>query len=252
MIVKTEVSSSRPPEEATIQLGAPTRWSMVWQAGHGNETSKLQAMQVICQDYWPPVYAYIRRQGRSEQDAEDLTQEFFFRIIRRDWFARADPARGRLRNYLFTSLVNFLRDAHRSEQAEKRGHGQALISLPDAEGSYHREAVDQMSPDRLFQRRWAMHLVEKAVATTGAEYAGRGQLTIFEALQARLMEPDGGGGQLGNIAAHTGMTPGAVRAALFRLRQRFRELLFLEVGHTIGSMNREEIRSEMIALLDYL
>lgn len=252
MVVKNEVSRSRPPEEATNQFGAPTRWSMVWQAGHGNETSKLQAMQVICQDYWPPVYACIRRQGKSEQDAEDLTQDFFFRIIRRDWFAKADPARGRLRNYLFTSLVNFLRDAHRSEQAEKRGHGQALISLTDAEGRYHREAVDQMSPDRLFQRRWAMHLVEKAVATTGAEYAGRGQLAIFEALQARLMEPDGGGEQLGTIAAHLGMTPGAVRAALFRLRQRFRELLFLEVGHTIGSMDREEIRSEMISLLEYL
>ena len=247
-----DISPARLPEEAAGQFGAPTRWSMVWRAGHGDEMSKLEAMQIICQDYWPPVYAYIRRGGKSEQDAEDLTQDFFYRIIRRDWFAKADPARGRLRNYLFTSLVNFLRDAHRSEQAEKRGNGQALIRLIDAEGRYHWEAVDQMSPDRLFQRRWAMHLVEKAVEATGAEYAGRGQQAVFEALQARLMDPDGGEERLGTVASQLGMTAGAVRAALFRLRQRFRELLFLEVGHTIGSMDREEIRNEMVSLLEYL
>lgn len=211
-----------------------------------------EAIQSICQNYWPPVYAYIRRQGKIEQDAQDLTQDFFCRLIRMNWLGKADPARGRLRSYLFTCLVNFLRDVHRSGQAEKRGGGQPLLSLTDAEGLYHREAVDHLSPDRVFQRRWAMHLVEKAVEATAVDYAGRGQQAVFEALQGRLLDPGGGEAQLAAVADQLGMTPGAVRAALFRLRGRFREQLFAEVGQTIASMDRGEIRAEMAALLEYL
>lgn len=225
---------------------------MVWRAGHGDEAAMMEALEHICQDYWPPVYAYIRRQGKSEQDAQDLTQGFFHRIIRRNWLAKADPSRGRLRSYLFGCLVNYLRDAHRYEQAEKRGHGQAPLALEDAEGNYHREAVDHLSPDRLFQRRWALHLVEKAMDTTGAEYTARGQQELFLALQGRLLDPEAEDEPLAVVAEGLGTTPGAVRTALCRLRARFREVLFTEVGQTIASMDRAEIRAEMTALLEYL
>ncbi len=209
-------------------------------------------MESLCQDYWPPVYAYIRRQGRSEQDAQDLTQDFFHRIIRRDWFAKADPSRGRLRNYLFTSLVNFLRDTFRSEQAEKRGQGRLHLSLEGAEGGYHREAVDHLSPDRLFQRRWALHLVEKALMAVESEYAGRGQQAVFHALQERLLGPGSGDDNLAGIAQPLGLSAGAIRAALYRLRGRFRERLYDEVGQTIGSLDPREIRDEMSELLQFL
>lgn len=224
----------------------------MWRAGHGDEDAKREAMQEICQDYWPPVYAFIRRQGKSEPDAQDLTQEFFHRIIRRNWIAKADPAKGRLRNYLFTSLVNFLRDAHRASMADKRGQGVPMLSLTDAEGLYHREAVDHLSPDRLFQRRWAMHLVDKAMEATSMEYGRRGQAALFEALQGRLMEPDDAGLQATELAAQLGMTHGALRVALHRLRRRFRELLIAEVGQTIVSRDPAEIRAEMSALLEFL
>jgi RNA polymerase sigma factor (sigma-70 family) len=241
-----------PSPSLVSPFDQPTRWSEVWRAGHGDEPQKQAAMQRICQDYWPPVYAYIRRQGRTEEDAEDLTQEFFCRIIRRNWFAKADPSRGRLRNYLFTSLVNFLRDAWRSERTEKRGSGQAVLSLSGAEGWYHHEPMDLLSPDLLFQRRWAMHLVEKAMAAVEQEYVSRGQGPVFLALQARLLDPGSGNEQLVTLADQLSMTPGAVRAALFRLRGRFREVLFQEVGRTIGSQNPEEIQAEMTALLEFL
>lgn len=211
-----------------------------------------EAMERLCQDYWPPVYAFIRRQGKSEFDAQDLTQDFFCRIIRRNWFAKADPAKGRLRNYLFACLVNFLRDAHRSALTEKRGHGVPFLSLTDAEGQYHREAVDHLSPDRLFQRRWAMHLVDKALEATGREYDRRGLGALFDGLQGRLLEADDAGLQAAELAARLGMTHGALRVALCRLRHRFRELLIAEVGQTIASQDPEEIRAEMAALLEFL
>ncbi|MDB6072061.1 MAG: hypothetical protein JWL81_3232 [Verrucomicrobiales bacterium] len=225
---------------------------MVWRAGHGDEAAMREAMQKICQDYWPPVYAYIRRQGKSEQDAQDLTQDFFCRIIRRNWFAKADPAKGRLRNYLFTCLINFLRDAHRSSMADKRGNGVATLSLTDAEGHYHREAVDHLSPDRLFQRRWAMHLVEKAMETTAREYGRRQLGPLFDALQSRLLEADDAGLHAAELAGQLGMTHGALRVALCRLRNRFREVLMAEVGQTIASTDPAEIRAEMVALLEFL
>lgn len=209
-------------------------------------------MQRLCQDYWPPVYAYIRRQGKSEADAEDLTQDFFYRIIRRDWFAKADPSKGRLRNYLFTSLVNFLRDVYRAQQTEKRGQGNTPLSLEGAEGWYHREIADHLSPDLLFQRRWAMHLVEKAMVSVEREYASRGQLLLFKVLQERLLSPGNGGEPLADLAEPLKMSAGAIRAALFRLRGRFRERLYDEVGQTIGSLDPREIREEMTSLLQFL
>lgn len=245
-------SGPTPGEGVAFSLDQPTRWSRVWRASHGDQAAMEEALESICQDYWPPVYAYIRRQGKSEPDAKDLTQGFFCQILRRNWIASADPSRGSLRAYLFTCLINYLRDTHRSEKAGKRDSGQALLEIHSAERDYQREAVDHLSPDKLYQRRWALHLVDKAMEATARDYASRGNQAIFEALQGRLLESRSHDGDLGGVAGQLGMSPGAVRTALCRLRHRFRDLLFHEVGQTIASMNREEIRAEMAVLVESL
>lgn len=249
-----EGSNPAPPNfEAGYSYSVATKWSLVWQAGHATTRRMRAALQDICQQYWSPIYAYIRRLGNSEQDAEDLTQGFFADLLEKNYLAKADPSRGRLRTFLHNCLSNYLSDRFRYNNAQKRGGGATILSLESAEGIYMREVVDTMSPDVVFERRWAMNVIEKAMAAAQARYERRGNGALFEALRNRLTDGEGlGEGAYDDIAARLNMTEGAVRVAVSRCKTVFQECLFQEVGQTIASSDPEEIRQEITTLLNSL
>jgi RNA polymerase sigma factor (sigma-70 family) len=210
------------------------------------------ALEEICRTYWTPVYTYIRHHGNVPQDAEDLTQGFFCHLLQKKWFANADPSRGKLRSYLFASLGNFLTSDQLRKSARKRGQSFVHIEFTTAEEAYHTVMADNLTPDLIFQRRWALDALEKAMAATRKLYLDVGPNPLFEALYPRLRDPGDDDATSEEIGARLGTSPSNVRTTLHRMRQSFRQELFQEVGQTIASMDPEEIRAEMRSLIGYL
>lgn len=231
-----------------------TRWSLIRRAAGGDECDAALALNEICQHYWYPVYAWVRRAGKSVESAEDLTQAFFADLLRRNWFRTVDPARGKLRNYLLVSLQLFLSGEDRRDRAQKRGGGKAVISLDaeQAENRYVREPADEMTPDRLFQRRWALTVLEHAVKELAAEYYASGKGALFQTLRRHLgfsVEEISGDDSYRAAAEALGMSEPAIRTAVSRLRSRFREVLFHQVAETLGTEDPLEIKAEMGELI---
>ena len=207
-------------------------------------------MATLCEAYWYPLYAYIRRSGHGPHDAEDLAQSFFARLLQRESIATADPAKGKLRSFLLTCARNFLNDEHDRASAEKRGA--AVLTSFDAtwaEERYIAEPVDNVTPDRLFQRRWAITVLEFSLQLLGEEYTAQGKADLFKQLRPFL--GFGGGPELRyeQVGAALGMALGTVKSHVFRLRQRWRELLFEQVAATLENPTPEEIKSELAELL---
>ena len=224
-----------------------TRWSVVLAAA--GESS--DALAALCRAYWYPLYAFLRRQGLSTHDAEDVTQGFFAHLLGKDALAHVDRAKGRFRTFLLASLKHFLADERDRAHAQKRGGGEAAISLDacEAEERYALEPRDELSPDRLFDRRWALAVIGQALARLGAEYAASGKGALFDALKAQLTAP-GGGPSYAEIGAAFGMNEGAVKVAVHRLRQRYGAALRAEIAETVGTA--EEVEAELRHLLDAL
>lgn len=210
------------------------------------------ALEEICRTYWMPVYSFIRQRGKSPEDSQDLTQAFFEHLLEKRWFSKADPSRGQLRSYLFASLIYFLTNDSREKHAKKRAGAALHLPFEDAEISYQHSLADHLTPDIVFQRRWALSAVENALAATRKEFLRNGPNPLFEALYPKLRDPGDDDQSARQIAEQCGTTAANARTLLHRMRQQLRHQLFIEVGQTIASMDPEEIRAEMRALMEYL
>jgi RNA polymerase sigma factor (sigma-70 family) len=228
-----------------------THWSVVLTAG-GSDTTRVQAaLEKLCRAYWYPLYAYARRRGHSVEDAQDLTQEFFARVLERNWLARADQAKGRFRTFLLTAMERFLANEWDRVRALKRGGGvrNIPIQLDTAETRYGVEPADTHTPEQAFEYRWALALLDEVVSQLETEFRAREQADLFAALKPCLVG-DRASQPYAELAVKLGMEEGAVKVAVHRLRQRYRELLRAEIANTVASPG--EVDAEMRHLFNVL
>ena len=223
----------------------------MWTAAKRGERQAYTALSELCARYWYPVYAFIRRRGYAAADAEDLTQEFFSALLEKEYLVTADPARGKFRTFLLTAVSRFLSKQNERASAKKRGGGHKLLSidLRSAEGQYLLEPATYVTPERLFERRWALMLLNRVLDQLAANYARRGKSLLFEALKGQLIGSEAESSHV-ELAAQLKMNQGAVKVAIHRLRQRFGEMLKAEVASTVDGPDEveEEIRSLLTAI----
>jgi RNA polymerase sigma factor (sigma-70 family) len=230
---------------------ATTRWSLVLAAKGRGEPQAREALADLCALYWYPLYAYVRRRGHDADRAQDLTQEFFARLLEKDFLADVDRGKGRFRSFLLAACKHFLANERDRARALKRGGGREPIPIDalDAESRYRREPVDAMTPERLFDRRWALTLLDQVLQRLGEEMARAGKAVWFDRLKPALLGARGSD-PYGQIAAELGMTEGAVKVAVHRLRQRYRALLNEEIARTVDDPGQveDEIRDLFAAV----
>jgi RNA polymerase sigma-70 factor (ECF subfamily) len=212
-----------------------THWSLVARAGSDRSQEANAALDELCRAYWRPIYAEIRRRGHAPVDAEDLTQEFFARLLRHHAFGRADRAKGRFRSYLLAALDFFLADEWREKVAEKRGGGAVMFSLDAAEGEswYELQPAAGATPAEAFDQRWALILMDRALATLREEYDAGGRAAVFAAAQP-FLAADAGADGYEAVCAELGMTAPAFTVAVHRLRTRFRHRVREQVEMTVA------------------
>ncbi len=231
-----------------------TRWSLVRAAAsHGDSGEASKALTQICEVCWYPVYAYIRRAGNSEHDAQDLTQSFFAKLIEKDILAAADPSRGKLRSFLLTCVGNFLHHEHERSIAAKRDV--RLLTSFDAQSAeerYRHEPVDRLTPDRLYQRRWALTLLESTLELLQKEYDSTDKATLFHELRPFLGFGTVTTRSYEEIATQLSMPLGTLKNHIFRLRQRWRDLLFEQVAATLDEPTSDDIKAELSELMECL
>lgn len=224
---------------------ASTHWSVVLRARNGERSQASEALEQLCLTYWPPLYAFIRRQGHDEPEAKDLTQEFFLKLIERDYLQHLKHQRGRFRSFMLTLLKNFLLEQRGRANTLKRGGGKVFVSLEQSseDGTYLNEPVDDLSPDQVFERRWAQTVFQTALNRLRAEYVESGRGAFFDLLKD-FQPRDPGALTYVEIGEQFGMTEAAVKSAVQRLRQRHREILREEIAHTVTEPTEvdEEIR----------
>jgi DNA-directed RNA polymerase specialized sigma24 family protein len=228
-----------PRERGALSAGpdsfATTHWSLVLAAGRRGSPQSEAALAALCQAYWFPLYAYVRRVGHSVNDAQDLTQEFFARLLEKQYLIMADPQRGKFRCFLLASLKHFLANAWDRAKARKRGGGVRRLSLnvECGESRVQLEPSHDLTPERLFERQWVLTLLDLVMGRLLAEYESSGKAAQFERLKGALT---GGGERLpyAVLAAELGISEEAARQAASRLRKRYRELLREEVAQTLA------------------
>jgi RNA polymerase sigma factor (sigma-70 family) len=219
---------------------ATTHWSVVLTARDESPAAQ-EALEKLCRTYWWPLYGFVRREGYKPEEAQDLTQAFFARLLERKDLETVRQERGRLRSYLLASLKNFLSKARHRELTIKRGEGRPLVSLEDL---LARERIDQepahnLSADRIYERRWALTLLEQVLTRLRAEYEAAGKLPLFDRLKELLARESGQPSQA-EIAAELQMTENALKQAFHRMRHRYRQLLEEEIAHTVAASDDVE------------
>jgi RNA polymerase sigma-70 factor (ECF subfamily) len=240
-------------ESATSQVGwfTTTHWSLVLNARDPDSPQATEALEKLCRSYWYPMYAYVRSRGIDQASAKDLTQGFFARLLEKNYLAQVQREKGLFRSFLLASLKHFLSDEWDKSRAQKRGGGQTHISLDDTTGEdrYRLEPVDHMDAEKLFERRWAMTVLEQAQGKLAEEYAKAGKSELYTHLRA-VESGENGPLPLAEVAVALGLTESAVKSAAFRMRQRYRELVRGEVANTVGSSTEvdEELR-HLIAVI---
>jgi len=236
-----EIGSLAPPRSPVF---ATTNWNMVQGAGDVRPEQRAEALERLCRVYWYPVYAEIRRRGHSEHDAQDLAQDFFACLLRRESFAHADPTRGRFRSYLLGALNHFLADARDKSCTAKRGGGQTLVPLDEfmAEGSYASEPTSQDTPEEAFDRRWLMALLDRGLHNLAAEQSAADKAAQFARLKPFLAY-ESGPGDYQRVAVELGLKTGTIAVAVHRLRQRYREIIRDLVAQTVAEP--AELESEL-------
>jgi RNA polymerase sigma-70 factor (ECF subfamily) len=225
-----------------------THWSVVLGAIQADPEAQVAALERLCQRYWPPVYAFLRQRGHNGHQAEDLTQGFFHFILERQALHRIDPKKGRFRSFLLTSLTNFVHNERDKVQARKRGGRHQIVSLDDsfAESVASFNIADGQPPEALFDRQWALMLVQRVLGELRKEFEERQKLALFDGLQPFLTgEPNASDYE--RLAGDLGMAPDTVKVTLHRLRRRFGELLRNEVAHTVE--RPEDVETEIRHLL---
>jgi RNA polymerase sigma factor (sigma-70 family) len=226
-----------------------THWSVVLAAGGGCSPDADTALEKLCRAYWYPLYAYIRRRGHDAHEAQDLTQAFFADLLVRNSLAAAQPQKGRFRSFLLGAAQNFLSKEHERTQTLKRGGHCTFLSLDeaDAEGRYRHEPAHDWTPEKLFERRWAMTLLDHTLAALRREYGRAGKQSLFDALQAFLSVD---AASYPEAAAALRLSEGAVRVAVHRLRRRYGEVLRAEIAQTVA--NPGEVEEEVAHLFEVL
>ena len=243
-------AESNRDADSAPKVFATTHWSVVLRAIDPNSPEAIAALERLCQEYWFPLYACVRRHGYGPDDACDLTQEFFARLLSKNSLRHADPQRGRFRTFLQTSLTNFLTTEWTKGMAEKRGGGVTILSLDasEAEERYVAEPADTLTPAKLFERRWAATVLELTVQALANEYATAGKTGLFESLKNYIWGD--GAASYAEIAASHAMSEGAVKVAAHRMRERYRELLRAEVAKTVATP--EEAEDELRYLISII
>ncbi|HXG12240.1 MAG TPA: sigma-70 family RNA polymerase sigma factor [Gemmataceae bacterium] len=228
-----------------------THWSMVVAAQDRAAPQAREALAALCRTYWYPLYAFIRRQGFEADQAQDLTQEFFTRLLEKDFLQVVDPQKGKFRSFLLAACKHFLANERDRARAQKRGGGCSILSVDfdSADSRYRRELADNLTPERLFERRWALALLERVLARLREEFHGAGKGRLFERLKVTLTGEKSPTAYR-QMAAELGTTEGAVKVAMHRLRQRYRELLREEIAQTVSGLEQveEEVRELFTAL----
>jgi len=229
----------------------PTDWKVVMAAGSNDPCHGSAALEQICQTYWYPLYAYVRRRGYSPEDAQDLTQEFFRRFLESNSVSHARQERGRFRSFLLTSMQNFLADQWERGQAKKRGGGKKILAWDDLspELRYKAEAQPGVAPERVYDERWAATVFEEALNRLRTRFVASGKSRQFEELKS-FMSREPADGEYESIAARLGTTADAVAVAVHRLRKRYGELVREEIASTVS--NPADIEDEMRHLLSLI
>ena len=222
-----------------------TLWSVVLAAGSNSSPRSQEALATLCHTYWYPIYAFLRRGGQSPHDAEDLTQGFLAHLCQNQRLSRVGREKGKFRSFLLASLKNFLMDGAKKAHAQKRGGARAPVSLDaaTAEERYALEPPEVLNPEKIYERRWAMMVIERVLERLKAESAEAGTAERFAQLQPLLLL-ENREESYAEVGMRLGMTEGAVKMALLRLRQRSRELFRSEIAHTVASVDEieEEVR----------
>lgn len=248
-MTSTRAAAPRPSEA----WFATTHWSVVLSARDPASSLSERALEELCRAYWGPLYAYLRRQGRSPHDAQDLTQEFFARLLHKDYLRAVDREKGRFRTFLLVALKRFLADESDRARARKRGGGVPCLSL-DAEAAEHRygaEPVDTLTPERLYERHWALALLDRTMARLRQEFVASGKAEEFAILKT-FLTAERDAISYAEVAPQLGLSEGALRVAAHRLRRRYRDLFREEIAHTVADPTEieEEIRHLMAVLSD--
>jgi RNA polymerase sigma-70 factor (ECF subfamily) len=222
-------------EQGTRDVFATTRWTLVLAAGRRSAPHADVALEELCRTYWYPLYVYVRRHTATREDAEDLTQSFFARFLERNYLEKLSSEKGKFRAFLLAALKHFLANEWDHANRQKRGGGARPLSLDlqEADTRYQINLADNLSPDKLYDRAWAVTLLERVITRLRVESGQEGKAELFEQLKPFLMA---GKGAIPYAEAATALrlSEGAVRVAVHRLRRRYRELLREEIGQTLS------------------
>ena len=219
-----------------------TRWTLVVAAGDPRRTEARSALVSLCENYWYPLYAYLRRRGYPADQAQDLTQEFFTRVLEGRYLDRADPEKGRFRSFLLTSLKFFVADEEDRQRARKRGGGQlASLEFSSGEEYYLREPAHDETPERIFERRWALSMLDRVVQKLQDEFVQHGRPEHFERLKVFLLGQSDA--PYATLAREMNTSEGALKVAIHRLRKRYRELFRQEIADTVA--DPADVESEL-------
>jgi RNA polymerase sigma factor (sigma-70 family) len=234
----------RGPHQQTF---VTTHWSIVLSAAHSDTTQAHDALSKLCQTYWHPLYAYVRRRGSSPEDAEDLTQGFFAALLQRKAVSTVSPEKGRFRSFLLASLNHFLSDQWDKDRAQKRGASKVIsVDTQGAEAWLNQMPSENLTPEKAFELRWAITLLEQVYQTLEEEQQHQGKRESFEALRGTLAGP-GNAAPYAELGQRLGLNEGAVKVAVHRLRQRYRALLREAIRQTVAS--ETEVDAELRYLL---
>lgn len=244
----TDLSPTQTPRgKAPRECFATTRWTVVLKAGRVNDASSAHAaLEELCQTYWFPLYAYVRRQGYSSHDAEDLVQGFFARLIRLNSLSAISRERGKFRAFLLAGVKHYMADEWGRASAAKRDVRKTVfLDAMEAETRYALEPADHLTPERLFERQWALSLLEQVVRRLRGEYESDGKRELFNGLQFALTG-EKSSVPYADLSTQLKLSEGALRVAVHRLRQRYRQLLREEIAHTLGE--GEDVAAELADL----
>ena len=243
------IDSATPGHHGGVAF-TTTHWSMVLEA-QGESPAAQEALEKLCRTYWRPIFAFLRRQGLPPEEAEDITQGFFAQLLERRSLDAVRKEKGRLRSYLLGALKYFVVDEQRRAMAVKRGKGQRLIPLEElrADERIDMEPSDPMTAEMIYERRWALTVLERVLSRLKDEYRAAGNAALFDALKELLPDEPGSPSQA-QIAARLGMTENALRQAFYRFRQRYQSLLREEIANTVATPGdiEDELRHLIVVL----
>ena len=243
--------SENTPDAQRQPVFVTTHWSVVLAAQDKSSPYSAAALETLCRAYWYPLYAYVRRSGRSPHDAQDLTQDFFAHLLEHQALGGVSPEKGRFRSFLLASLKNLLTNDWKKANRQKRGGGAATFSLDEAmaEERYQLEPADPLSPEIIYERRWVETVLERVLTRLRSECDGSGRTERFEVLKVFLLD-EKGTMPLADAAQRLGLSLVAVKGVIHRMRQRYREIFRDEVAHTVATEGEveEEIRCLLRAL----